>query len=249
MRFLFSQLFMFLIQYPVSAQLTVHGTVFDISKVNYVENVRVVSTGGMIAFSDSLGRYHIMVTEKDSISFIYLNKPTQQFAVGDITDPGHFDISLRVPVKGKYSMLKEVTVYAKTYRADSLENRNAYADIYDYRKPRIETSVSPTGGVGMDIAELVNMFRFRRNKRMKAFQQRLEAEEQEKYVNYRFSKPYVRRVTGLQSPELDSFVVWYRPDYEFTRAADEIQFNEYILNALYHFQKITSNSPGRKPED
>jgi hypothetical protein len=125
---------MFLIQYPVSAQLTVHGTVFDISKVNYVENVRVVSTGGMIAFSDSLGRYHIMVTEKDSISFIYLNKPTQQFAVADITDPGHFDISLRVPVKGKYSMLKEVTVYAKTYRADSLENRNAYADIYDYRK-------------------------------------------------------------------------------------------------------------------
>jgi hypothetical protein len=59
----------------------------------------------------------------------------------------------------------------------------------------------------------------------------------------------VRRVTGLQSPELDSFIVWYRPDYEFTRAADEIQFNEYILNALYHFQKITSNSPARKPED
>lgn len=61
--------------------------------MNYVENVRVVSTGGMFSITDSLGKYSIMVKEADSISFHFNNKPTQKFPVVKILNPRQFDIS------------------------------------------------------------------------------------------------------------------------------------------------------------
>ncbi len=231
------------------AQFTVSGTVFDISGINYVENVRVVATNGMFSVTDSMGRYHVLVSDKDSLTFYYLDKPTQKFAVQTIQDPRRFDISLRMPIKGKYSVLKEVTVFSRSYREDSIENRQSYADIFNFQKPTLSSSMSPDGVAGADLNELINIFRFKRNKRLKAFQQRLELEEQEKYVNYRFSKLFVKRVTGLQSPLLDTFLVWYRPDYEFTRQADELVFNQYILNAYYQFQIIIPLSPALKPDN
>ncbi len=61
----------------VNAQIIVSGTVLDSSKINYVENVRVVSSGGLFAITDSLGRYSILVEETDSLTFFYNKKPTQ----------------------------------------------------------------------------------------------------------------------------------------------------------------------------
>lgn len=231
-----------------NAQFTVSGTVLDKSKINRVENVKVLSTGGMFTSTDSLGRYSIQVKPGDSISFVYKNKPTQPFEVNTIANPGQFDISLHLNIESKYSVLKEVIVYSKTHQEDSLENRQTYANIFRYEKPGLSTSITPGGGAGADINELINIFRFRRNKRLKAFQQRLEMEEQEKYIDYRFNKISVARVTGLTGPALDTFLVWYRPDYDFAQASNELLFNQYILNASYQFRKIMPFGEAKKAD-
>ena len=229
-----------------TAQITVSGTVLDNSKVNFVEAVGVMSTGGKIAVTDSLGKYSIQAAADDSLYFIYNNKPTQKFAVNKISNTAQFDISLHIPVKSRYSLLKEVVVYSKNYRKDSAENRENYGEIFSYKKQGLQTSISPGGGVGLDANAIINAFRFKRNKRLKAFQQRLEEDEKEKYVNYRFNKIFVRRITQLQSPALDSFLVWYRPSYEFATASSEIEFNQYILNASYLFKKTGSSGEAKK---
>ena len=233
----------------VRAQFTVSGNVLDKGKINLVPDVKVISTGGMFDMTDSLGRYNIMVKPGDSLYFIYNNKPTQKFPVNKIANLAQFDVSLHVFVNSKYSVLKEVVVFSKTYRQDSLENRQTYADVFEYKKPGISTSITPGGAVGADMNELINIFRFRRNKRLKAFQNRLEAQEQERYVSYRFNKITVSRITGLTSPQLDSFLVWYRPSYEFAASADEINFNQYVLNAFYQFKKWGFVDPAKKPGD
>ncbi|RYD76538.1 MAG: hypothetical protein EOP53_14500 [Sphingobacteriales bacterium] len=237
------------ISIAAQAQLTISGSVLDKGKINLVEHVRVVSTGGMFAMTDSMGRYNIMVKPQDSIYFVYNNKPTQKFAVNKIANTAQFDVSIHLFVNSKYSMLKEVVVYSKTYKQDSLENRQTYADVFEYKKPGLSTSITPGGAVGADVNELINMFRFKRNKRLKAFRNRLEAQEEERYINYRFNKIFVGRITGLKSPELDSFMVWFRPSYEFTAAADEIAFNQYILNASYQFKKWGFVDPAKKQDD
>ncbi len=218
----------------------------DNSKINFVEAVGVMSTGGKIAVTDSLGRYSIQASAEDSLYFIYNNKPTQKFAVNKIANSAQFDISLHIPVKSRYSLLKEVIVYSKNYKQDSAENRENYGEIFSYKKQGIQTSISPGGGVGLDVDELINAFRFKRNKRLKAFQQRLEADEKEKYINYRFNKVFVKRITMLQSPALDSFIIWYRPTYEFAATSSEIEFNQYILNASYHFKKTIGSGEAKK---
>ena len=230
----------------MAAQLTVSGTVFDSSKRNYVENVRVESSSGKFAQTDSMGRYKINVTEKDSLTFIYQNKPTQKFLVKDISNLTQFDISLGITVKGGYSTLKEVVVFARSYREDSMENRQVYGDVYNYAKPTIRTSVSPSGAVGADVNEIINMFRFKRNRQLKAFQARLELQEQDKFVSYRFNKNFVRRITQLQGAELDTFMVKYLPTYEFASTADEVTFNKYILNSSYTFKIELLNQEAAK---
>ena len=220
----------------VSAQLTISGIVFDVSKKNYVEDVRVESTGGNFTLTDSMGRYKIRVTENDSLIFIYQQKPTQKFIVKDIPDLKQFDISLHVHVKSRYSILKEVVVYSRHYREDSIENRQVYGDVYNFRKPTIRTSISPGGAVGADVNEIINIFRFKRNKQLKKFQARLELQEQDKFVSYRFNKNFVRRITQLQGAELDTFMLRYQPSYEFASMADEVTFNKYILNSSYAFK-------------
>ena len=220
----------------------------DNSKINFVEAVGVMSTGGKIAVTDSLGKYSIQASAEDSLYFIYNNKPTQKFAVNKIPNIAQFDISLHISVKSRYSLLKEVVVFSKNYKQDSAENRENYGEIFSYKKQGIQTSVSPGGGVGLDADELINAFRFKRNKRLKAFQKRLEADEKEKYINYRFNKIFVRRITQLQSPALDSFLIWYRPTYGFAATSSEIEFNQYILNASYHFKKTIGIGEAKKEQ-
>jgi hypothetical protein len=220
----------------LTAQFILSGTVYDSSKINFVPNVKVTNTKGVFTVTDSMGRYSLAVAEKDSVTFTFRNKSTQKFAVQTVADPSHFDISLRINYKGKYSTMKEVVVFTKSYKEDSIENRETYASIYNYQKPGIKTSVSPTGGVGADVNELINIFRFKRNKRLKTFQIRLEQQEQEKYISYRFNKVLVKRLTHLEGGQLDMFLIKYRPNYEFASLADELTFNQYILNASYEFK-------------
>lgn len=249
LRLFFIFLFFIFLSLRAGAQLTVSGTVLDNSKMNYVEDVRVVSTGGGLAFTDSMGRYSIKAGKTDSLFFVYNNKPTQKFAVSSMPNPAQFDIALPMKIQGRYKVLQEVIVRSRSYAEDSATNREDYKDIFSYQKPKIESSISPGGGVGMDLDAFINMFRFRHNREMKAFQQRLEQQEQDKYIDYRFSKKNVHRITQLSGSALDTFLVWYRPSYEFTRRSTELAFDEYVLNAYYQYRRITGVGELKKSDE
>ena len=219
------------------SQLTITGTVYDSSKIVPVKDVLIKSSSGTTAVTDSNGRYTIVATETDSLIFIYHNKPTLKFAVAQVPNIGSFDISLHIHVTEKYKMLKEVKVYAKNYRQDSMENREQYAKIFNYERPGIKLSANAySGAAGADLDELINIFRFKRNKQLKRMQHRLEEEEKENYINYRFNKTTVRRITKLEGKDVEIFMKEYRPDYEFTINSNVVDFYQYILNSSYEYK-------------
>lgn len=219
------------------AQNIISGTVLDSSRINFVPGVKVVNNAGQFAITDSLGKYSIAVAEKDSLVFMFNGKSTVKFPVHNVSDPSHFDIALQVPYKGKFKVLKEVIVHTKSYREDSIENRETYGKIFNYQKPSLETSMDASSGmVGADVDQIIGMFRFRHNKMMKNFQLRLEEQEQEKYVTYRFNKTLVKRITQLDGEQLSMFMLRYRPNYEFASNAGELAFNQYILNCYYKYK-------------
>ena len=134
--------------------------------------------------------------------------------------------------------MKEVKILPKNYRLDSLRNRQDYAKIFNYQKPTLKT-VTPQYGaaVGFDLDEIINMFRVKRNRSMASFQRRLLMEEQDKYVDFRFNKALVRRLTLLDGAELDSFMRVFKPSYTFTKLAGDYEFRLYIKQALYRFKR------------
>lgn len=214
-----------LLTMAASAQYRIQGTVFDSSRQFPLEAVSVLTTSGGGTATDMNGHYSILVREQDSVWFSYLGKPTQKFAVLKINDVAQFNISLQVGI----TVMRELKIRPRNYREDSLQNRQDYAKVFNFQKPNIGTmtSIGPTGA-GIDINELIRVFQFRKNKAMQRFQDRLIAQEQEKYVDYRFSKALVLRLTGLTGEAQEAFMKAYRPTYEFTLYTSDYDFQAYI---------------------
>ncbi len=219
------------------AQITVSGNVYDVTKLYAVPGVQVSSTSGSIDITDSSGAYHINVSAKDSISFTYEGKSTIKFPVKDIKNYSAFDISLHATVKQKYKLLNPVTVYTKSYKLDSIENREEYAKIFGDEKPGIHSTYDPGGTAGVDLDALIEMFRFRKNKERLAFKNRLVQEEQERYIDYRFSSKTITRITGLTGDSLETYKKLYRPGYYFVSNSTITEFYEYILSTSYAFRR------------
>lgn len=197
-----------------------------------------------------MGDYEIEVAESDSIWFSYLNKPTVKFPVLKITSPHSFDISLQINVP----VLKEVRIRQRNYRQDSIQNREDYAKIFNYERPGIKVN-SPgqfTGtpvAAGFDLDALIDIFNFKKRRSMASFQRRLIQQEQDKYVDHRFSKALVRRLTGLDSTELDKFMMIYRPPYEFTALLGDYDFQKYIKDSFERYKKGLPPLPFFKEEE
>ena len=220
--------------YTGFGQIRVNGTVYDLSKKIGLEAVSVLSTSGNGTITDKEGHYTILVNENDSIWFSYLNKPTPKYAVKSIQNFNSFEISLHVSI----ITLPEVRIMPRNYRRDSIQNRLDYAKAFDFQKPGVGSAMSPDGGVGLDINEFINMFKFRRNRRMLAFQDRLLAEEEEKFIDHRFNRALIIKLTQLHGASLDTFIARYRPTVEFTQYSTDYEFQSYIKNCFLYYQRL-----------
>lgn len=205
--------------------LEVKGTIFDISQKNPLEGVSVMSTNGAGTSTDEFGRYVIKVFPTDSLFFSYQGRETGKYPVLKMEDYRQFNMALHVKVYA----LPNVIVRPPDYRTDSMENRMNYAKYFNYSKPNPLKSINVgPGGVGMDPNEIINMFRFKRNRQLASLSRRLIADEQDKYIDFRFSKTFVRELTGLKDTDLTDFMRKYRPPYDFVVITNQLELGYYI---------------------
>ncbi len=232
--------------------VTISGTVYDISARRPLEAVGVLSSSGRGTITDSLGRYTIIVLAKDSIWFSLIGKTTIKYPVDTISNLEKFNVMIHL----RANDLPEVKVRNSYYKFDSLQNRKDYAKIFDFKKPGLRLSSNPgynPGGltVGFDLDEIINMFRVKRNRSILNLQKRLVEQEQDKYVSNRFSKQFVRKITKLQSPELDTFMNRYRPSYDVVTKLNELELGYYVEKCFETYKSIKYNWKGalRKRDD
>lgn len=221
-------------------EVTIHGTVYNMYRTKPLDGVSVMSTSGRGTATDSNGNYALVVDLKDSISFSYLGKATMKYPIKEINYYSGFDISLHVdPVE-----LKEIRVMPKNYRDDSIQNRKDYEKIFDYKKPGFKITDGSGGlGAGVDLNSLIEMFERNKINRTKAFQRRLVDEEQDKYVDHRFARSVVLKITHLEGDELDSFMMRYRPSYAFCKKATDYDLYDYIKLAFSEYTKDRKDRP------
>ncbi len=224
-------LIVFISSIQIVSSQTISGTVSDYFSKQALDAVTVQTSSGHFTISDSSGKYSIEVTKNDSIWFSYLNKQTMRYPVDTIAHPQSFDIALYVDVR----WLPEVKVATKNYKLDSLENRQEYAKAFNYHKPGLKLSESPASTyvpgsltAGFDLDEIINAFKFRQNRQALAFQQRLIQEEHDKYIDHRYTKYLVKKLTHLDGKQLDYFMNYYRPSYDETLMMNDLELGYYI---------------------
>jgi hypothetical protein len=223
----------------VKAQMrTISGVVYDISGKRPIEAVMVYSTYSRTQ-TDSLGRYLITLQAKDSLTFSLFGKNTQKFGIDEIEDPSNFNIMIHVTGVD----LPEVTVRNSYYRYDSIQNRIDYAKYFKYEAPGLKLSnqqnLFGNGGVtiGFDVNEIINIFRFKRNRNLQFLQNRLLNQEQEKYINYRFTKRFVQKLTKLDGPRLELFMEYCKPSYPTLGLLNDLELGYYIQQKLIQFNQ------------
>jgi hypothetical protein len=234
----FIVLFILIIHHAQSQSVIVSGNVYDISGRRPVEAV-VVHTNSNQSVTDSLGRYIISVKSKDSIWFSLFGKNTQKYNLDTIEDKHNFNIMIHV----NGIDLPEVRVRNNNYRMDSLQNRYDYAKYFNYQAPGLKLAnnsslINPSGGlsIGFDLVEMINMFRFKRNRNLGFLQKRLISQEQEKYVNYRFTKRFVQKITHLEGDNLVQFMDYCKPSYEVLGLLNDLELGYYIQQKYLAFK-------------
>jgi hypothetical protein len=217
----------------VYGQHRVNGRVFDSIGLHPIESVSVLCSSGAGTVTDSNGWYHLLISDSDSIWFSYLGKETVKYPAKYIVPLQEFDIALSINIP----TLKEVQVRTRDYKYDSIENRQTYASVFNYRKPTfhsVVTSISPLG-VTINIDELIRAFGKRKIRSQLNFQQRLLNEERNKFTDHRFSRQLVHRLTGSSAPTIDSFMIKYRPGYSFTLTSSDYDFFNYIRESYAEY--------------
>ena len=89
----------------------------------------------------------------------------------------------------------------------------------------------------MDLDEIINMFRFHRNRNLQYLQNRLVTQEHDKYIDYRYTKRFVQKLTHLEGDSLASFMNFARPSYELLGLFNDLELGQYIERRFAEYKK------------
>lgn len=220
-----------------SSQTIIKGTVYTRRDGTPLQGVSVLAISGAGTSTDSLGRYSIPVTDGDSIFFSWLGKVTDRFPAKNIRADESFDINLdEVNV---HSLPAILVNGRRDYFQDSLKNRELYQKVFGYESksgPQ-DKDLNQLGGVGLGF-DLDNMFSPSADNHTQALQQKLMENEQDKYIDHKFNRTLVKRVTRLEPPALDSFMKTYRPSFELLhRFETDYEYYQWILDEAKFFRE------------
>ncbi len=135
--------------------------------------------------------------------------------------------------------LGNVTVSSKglnRYQLDSIERRKEFLQgIAGYMIPAVAKANS---GAGIAL----NIDRFSRNEKKKRRAYTFyEDNENEAYINYRFTPELVASLTGFKNDELQTFMQTYRPSTSWLRTNTSREDLVYYINAQLKNYKPTRN--------
>ncbi|WP_153796515.1 carboxypeptidase-like regulatory domain-containing protein [Foetidibacter luteolus] len=227
MKFLFSASLSCIISLVSLAQRTnVQGVLKDSASFNPISFANITNiTTGKTVITNPQGLFSIEVKEYDILSFSY---------VGYHFDTIHYtgEYLTRQPLVLTLSplvnTLDAVTVTTKgysRYQIDSIERRKEFLAAVGSNKMPAVSGANSGAGIGLNL----DRFKKKEKNKRQAFIF-FDENEQEQYINYRFSNTIVNRYTGLQGDSLQLFMQNYRPDFTWLRQNTTEEDVKYYIN-------------------
>ncbi|WP_119079001.1 carboxypeptidase-like regulatory domain-containing protein [Chitinophaga alhagiae] len=202
-------------QAQFESPVLVRGQITDTSKklVLYPATIRNKTTGARV-FSDVGGYYRINANRGDEILISFVGYEPDSFKVRSETGTEVHDIRLKL----RENFLQEVEISGKwnPYQLDSLARYEEFKPwLETHNRSLVDTSKRSTGGFGLVFSPFTRGSR--KEKDLRKFKKLFAEHEKQAYVDYRYSKTFVSRVTGLSGDSLLRFTQKYTPTYEMLR--------------------------------
>lgn len=215
----------------VFSQTIITGNIHNTTDSLPLPNAAIVNiTSHHVTYTNLRGQFSIEAKMNDTIEVSHIGFETRSYVVSKETD----FIRIFLP-KYNYS-LNEVDIIYKNYKKDSIEMRKEYEKVFNWSPLQLKDFiiVNPAG-VGISIDAIYQAMRFRHNKWMKNFHATVMRDEQDRFIDYKFTPELVTNLTGLKEEELKLFMKEYRPSYYFLVEATDYEFYSYIKAAYREY--------------
>lgn len=215
---------------PVAAQQFLTGKVRRRASEEVLSSVSVINhTQKKTNISDMGGNFRIPAREGDTITFSsagYL--PDTTIVAGWMFKE---DNGYQVYLAPHVVALPTVRVGDQSnYQLDSAKRKEDYAWLDQVHREKLAGGKTFSDGVGISFSPL--SYFNKKEVQRRRLRRRLQQEEKDYYIDSRFPRPYVARVTGLQGDSLQTFMVRYRPSYDFCRRSSGEDILFYINEKL-----------------
>ncbi|WP_290797001.1 carboxypeptidase-like regulatory domain-containing protein [Flavihumibacter sp. UBA7668] len=218
------------------AQQQLSGTIFDATTDSTLQDVFIINlNSNQTTVVSKSGRYNIPAAEGNRIVFTAIGYEPDTLKVEFHMFVTGYDISL----KQRYNLLKTVVVTERDYQTDSLERREAYRHILDDPLPGITGRNTPSSGFGVVLSPA--SFFSSKSKQERELKKKLLYNEKVAYVDFKFSRSFVQRYTGLKGDSLQTFLLRFRPSYEFCRQSNQEDMINYINEKLKIYLRREEN--------
>jgi hypothetical protein len=186
--------------------------------------------------SDMGGNFRVPAAEGDTVLFTSAGYRPDTLVVRSYMYFDGFEVAMDPNVMS----LKAVQVGAlSNYEQDSIQRWKDYEYLTSKPKTKlldnIDRSRHGEDGIGITITPKLHSSEDRDRFRLK---KRLDQQEEDYYVDFRFSPEYVAKLTRFQGDTLRRFMTLYRPSYAFCRSAGTVDMLLYVNDSLIKFRML-----------
>jgi hypothetical protein len=183
--------------------------------------------------SDLGGNFRIAALSGDTIVFSSAAYQPDTLVVGWPL----LDVSYQEGLTPRVARLPTVTVdEMRNYELDSIQRVQDYAFIYNIKHPvKLLNEKRPGDDPGFSFSPIGYFSQSEKQKRR--LKQKLKQEDEDEYINAKFSPFRVAQLTKLSGDSLHLFMTRYKPSYKFCRQATSQDMLLYINDKIILFKK------------
>jgi len=217
-----------------NAQQFLTGKIYKANSTEHLVSVSIHNiTQQRYDLSEEDGSYRIQAAPGDHISFSSVGYKTDTITVTAALLTAAYPVYMDI----RAQTLQSVRVgQFSNYQLDSMDRRKEYAWVYEHENtPHLARDRQGADGVGVTL----NIFRNTSTaaKQRIRLSKRLEKEEEEYFVDSRYNKDYVTKITKLKGDSLADFMRRYRPSYDYCRKAANVDILVYINDSYKQYMK------------
>jgi hypothetical protein len=182
--------------------------------------------------SEENGSYRMQVQPGDRVIFSSVGYKADTLIVTTAMLSGDYPVYL----EPRAQTLQAVRVGDfSNYQLDSLARREEYAWIYNHGEQKLVNKERKGDGVGVGIAIFRNTASV--DQQRERLKKRLMKEEEDQYIDSRYSRDYVAKLTHLGGDSLFRFMRDFRPTYDYCRKAATVDILVFINDSFKKFMR------------